>query len=104
MKTIQEIQLSGFDEMGEPVIQVMDDRSIHLQFEFMPPSDIDENGIEFFDDFDAQLAKAIGLPVIWDDRERFIIEVPQADTIDKIRHFIENYRWILWPKICYNTS
>lgn len=92
MKTTQEIQLSGFDEMGEPVIQVMDDRSIHLQFEFMPPSDIDENGIEFFDDFDAQLSSAIGLPVIWDDRERFIIEIPQPDTIDKIRHFIENYR------------
>jgi len=92
METIQKIQLSGFDELGEPVIQVMTDRSIHLQFEFMPPSDIDENGMEFFDDFDVQLANAIGLPVIWDDRERFIIENPQPDTIDKIRHFIENYR------------
>ena len=92
METIQEIQLSGFDEMGEPVIQVMADRRIYLQFEFMPPSDIDENGMEFFDDFDVQLAKAIGLPVIWDDRERFIIENSQPDTIDKIRHFIENYR------------
>lgn len=92
MKTIQEIQLSGFDELGEPVIQVMDDRSLYLQFEFMPPSDIDENGLDFFDDFDAQLSNAIGLPVIWDDRERFIVENPQPDTIDKIRHFIETYR------------
>jgi len=92
METIQEIQLSGFDEMGEPVIQVMTDRSIHLQFKFMPPSDIDENGMEFFDDFDVQLANAIGLSVIWDDQERFIIENSQPDTIDKIRHFIENYR------------
>ncbi len=92
MKTIQEIQLSGFDELGEPVIQVMDDRSLYLQFEFMPPSDIDENGLDFFDDFDAQLSNAIGLPVIWDDRERFIIENPQPDTIAKIRHFIETYR------------
>jgi hypothetical protein len=88
----REIQLSGFDEMGEPVIQVMTDRSLHLQFEFMPPSDIDENGMEFFDDFDQQLSKAIGLPVIWDDRERFIIEAPNPDTIDKIRSFIEQYR------------
>ena len=98
METVQEIQLSGFDEMGEPVIQVMSDRSVHLQFEFMPPSDIDENGIEFFDDFDAQLAKAIGLPVIWDDQERFIIEDFQPDTIDKIRHFIETYRWAVSPR------
>ena len=59
MEIIQKIQLSGFDELGEPVIQVMADRSICLHFEFMPPSDIDENGIEFFDDFDAQLSKAI---------------------------------------------
>jgi hypothetical protein len=88
----REIPLSGFDEMGEPVIQVMTDRSLHLQFEFMPPSDIDENGMEFFDDFDQQLSKAIGLPVIWDDRERFIIETPAPDTIDKIRSFIEHYR------------
>lgn len=92
METIQEIQLSGFDELGEPIIQVMADRSICLQFEFMPPSDIDENGIEFFDDFDAQLSNAIGLPVIWEDGERFFIENPHPDTIDKIRHFIETYR------------
>jgi hypothetical protein len=88
----QEILLSGFDDLGEPVIQLMDDRSLHLLFEFMPPSDIDENGMDFFDDFDAQLSKAIGLPVIWDDRERFIIENPEPDTVEKIRQFIETYR------------
>lgn len=88
----QEIQLSGFDELGEPVIQVMRDRSLHLLFEFMPPSDIDENGMDFFDDFDVQLSKAIGLPVLWEDRERFIISNPNPDTIDKIRSFIEHYR------------
>lgn len=88
----QEIQLSGFDELGEPIIQVMNDRSLHLIFEFMPPSDIDENGMDFFDDFDHQLSQAIGLPVIWEEQERFIISEPKPDTIDKIRDFIEHYR------------
>lgn len=89
---VQEIDFCNFDSNGEPFLQVMSDGSLVLVFEFMPPSDVPEDGYEIFDDFDAQISKAIGLPVTWDDREVMIIEQPQEDTIDRLKQFIEHYR------------
>lgn len=90
---VQTIQLSGFDPNGEPVIRVMADGSLHVVFEFMPPSfaeDVDDLGP--FKDFDKQMERAIGVPVAWEDREVFMIRQSNADTVDKIRAFVEGYR------------
>lgn len=88
-----EIALSGFDTEGEPTIRVMSDGSLQLLFEFMPPSYAeDENESAKFEDFDVQLERSIGLPVLWEDREFFRIESPGADTVEKIREFVERYR------------
>ena len=38
------------------------------------------------------MEEAIGVRVVWEDREFFLIPKPKADTIDKIRAFIESYR------------
>lgn len=91
---IQEICLSGFDPDGEPVLRVMDNGTLWLVFSFFPPSLAYEEQHDPFEDedFDKQLAQAIGVPVIWDDREVFLIQRPKADTIERIRAFIEGYR------------
>jgi hypothetical protein len=88
---VEVIPLLGFDAEGEPEIRVMSDGSLYVAFNFMPPSWAEDNP-EPFADFDQQLTKALDLPVEWDDRELFRIERPRADTVERIRRFIETYR------------
>ncbi len=81
---IQKISLSGFDPEGEPKIRVMSDGSLVVVFEFMPPSfapELPGGDLGSFSDFDKQMERAIGVPVLWDDREFFIIRAPKDDTI-----------------------
>ncbi|MBI3461568.1 MAG: hypothetical protein HY000_00695 [Planctomycetes bacterium] len=90
---VQEIQLSGFDREGEPVIRVMADGCLYVVFEFMPPSYLeDAEGLGPFKDLDKQIERAIGVPVAWEDREVFLIRQPKADTVGKIRTFVDGYR------------
>lgn len=92
---VQEIRISGFDDQGEPVIRVMGDGSLSVMFQFMPPSDVpDEESADLgsYQDFDKQLASAVGTEVIWQDREVLNIPKPKRDTIDRLRQFLEGYR------------
>lgn len=84
------IELTGFDPDGEPEIRIMADGSLYVVFNFMPPSYANDEGD--FSDFDKQFEQAAGVPVLWDDREVFVIFQPQKDTISRIRTFIEGYR------------
>jgi hypothetical protein len=88
---IDVIPLAGFDSEGEPEIRVMKDGSLYVVFNFMPPSWAEDRA-EPFDDVDKQLSKAIGLPVLWEDREFFRIERPAADTVERIRRFLAAYK------------
>jgi hypothetical protein len=87
---IETITLEGFDPEGEPEIRIMDNGSLELVFNFMPPSWAEENP-EAFDDFDAQLSEALDLEVLWEDRELFLIEEPGEDTVERIRQFLVEY-------------
>jgi len=84
------IPLTGFDPDGEPEIRQMADGSLHIVFNFMPPSWAEDDPTPF-DDFDQQLSRAIGLPVQWEDREVFRIEKPTGDTVARIRQFLASY-------------
>jgi hypothetical protein len=62
-------------------------------FNFMPPSFVPEDqDLGPFADFDKQLERAAGVPVVWDDREVFVIQQPKPATIERVRKFIEGYR------------
>ncbi len=93
MEVARTIKLSGFDSQGDPEIRVLTDGTLYIVFNFMPPSDFEDH--DYFGpyhDFDRQMSCAIGVPVIWDDREFFFVESPQADTIDRLVRFVSNYR------------
>lgn len=85
--SIEVIPIAGFDPEGEPEIQVMADGSLSIVFELMPPSWAEDDP-DLFDDFDEQLSDAIGLPVVWEDREVFVIERPANETIEKVKRFL----------------
>lgn len=85
------IPLAGFDPDGEPEVRVMADGSLSVVFNFMPPSWA-EDAPERFDDFDRQLAAAVGVPVEWEDREFFRVPHPAANTVERVREFLASYR------------
>lgn len=86
----QTIELSGFDEEGEPELRLMKNGHLYVVFNFMPPSDCEDE--EAFDSFDEEMARATGVEVEWEDREMFLIQSPQADTVERVTAFILGYR------------
>ena len=88
---VEVIALAGFDPKGEPEIRVMANGSLYIVFNFMPPSWAEE-APDRFDDFETQLAKAVDLPVQWEDREFFRIEQARKDTVKRIQHFLTEYK------------
>jgi hypothetical protein len=72
----------------------MDDGTFCLVFNFMPPSDVEDREEAFFDQFDQELQRALGVPVVWEDRERFVIPSPKEDTIERVTAFIKTCRRI----------
>lgn len=87
-----ETRVAGFDTGGEAVIRKMPDGSLWLILNTMPPSDAREGEEDLFDRFDTHLQGAIGAPVIWDDRERFVIPAPADDTAARIKRFLQTCR------------
>ncbi|OWK45379.1 hypothetical protein [Fimbriiglobus ruber] len=88
---VEVIFLVGFDPEGEPQIRCIADGSLFIVFNFMPPSWA-EYTPERFDNFDRQLAVAIGVNVEWEDREVFRIQTPAPDTVTRVREFLGAYR------------
>lgn len=88
----QTIPLSGFDPAGGPEIRVMTDGTVCLVLNFMPPSDMEEEEESFFDHFDQELEKAVGVPVTWEDRERFLFQSAHEDTVPRLTAFIKQCR------------
>jgi hypothetical protein len=87
--------LTGFDPQGEPEIRRDASGNLRLVFNFMPPSwaaEADSGTLGPFKDFDAQLQAAINHRVVWEDRELFLIEEPQADTPARIQAFLIEVR------------
>jgi hypothetical protein len=89
------VTLSGFEPGAEPVLREMRDGSLLLVFAFMPPrvTEGDPAKARRFDlnTFGAEVERAAGVPVAWDDKEVFVVKRPRGDTIERIRGFLQNY-------------
>jgi hypothetical protein len=93
MDVVRTIALPGFDSQGDPEIRVLADGTLYVVFNFMPPSDFEErDDMGPYQDFDAQMSAAAGVPVTWEDREFFRVDSPRSDTIDRLAVFISGYR------------
>jgi hypothetical protein len=87
--------LGGFDPEAEPIVREMRDGSLLLVFGFLPPlvAETDASKARRFDldRFGDEIAKALDVPVTQDDREVFVIQKPEEDTVEKVRHFLASY-------------
>lgn len=89
------ITLAGFEPGAEPVLCEMRDGSMLLVFAFIPPrvTEGDAAKGKRFDlnTFGADIERAVGVPVAWDDKEVFVIQQPRANTVERIRKFLQSY-------------
>lgn len=88
---VKELLLHSFDQPEPPLLQIHDNGLMYLIFEGFPP----ENGKlsdEQCEHFEEILSAFIGVPVIHDDRELFIIEDNSQRTIDLVSDFFEQFK------------
>jgi hypothetical protein len=91
-RLIEEIEITGFDPDGEPVIQRWADGAIVILFNAMPPFFAEDGGTEAeFENFETTIGFVLGVDVLRDDREVFVIQMPREDTIAKAKAWLENY-------------
>ena len=84
--------VSGFTTDQEPVISEMSDGSLEVEFSEMPPIDARDEEMSLFDKFDKVMQEAIGVEVVWEDRDLFIIPKPLPCTADDIVCFLQECR------------
>ncbi len=89
---VRVVSLTGFDPEGEPEIRVMADGTLCVAFNTMPPDDATPEEDELFERFDKEMAKAIGVEVMWQDRESFRVPTPTENTVDAITAFVATCR------------
>ena len=89
---VESIPLAGFDPEGEPEVQRLADGSLRLLFEFMPPSFTDGHDASLFADLDTRMSKALGVQVLWEDRETLAIAAPREDTLARLKQYLAEMR------------
>ena len=90
---IEEIAVNGFDPEGEPAIKKWSDGTLWIHFEAMPPFFAEDDKTENeFEAFELKIQDALGVDVLRDDREVFIIKQPNPDTAEKAKAWLEAYR------------
>jgi hypothetical protein len=95
----EELEVGDFGG-AKPSLTLRKSGTIYLIVEVPPFYDGDGNEIDGDEDFpevmefENLIAEYIGTPVDRDDREVFVIKKPNADTLIKVKEFIENY-WTL---------
>src|SRR6187549_2777953 len=95
----QEIEVGDFGG-AQPSLTLRKSGHVYLIVEMPPFVDGDGKDIDGDDDFpetwefENLIAEYTGVPVDREDREIFIIRKPNADTINKVKEFLDNY-WAL---------
>lgn len=90
------INIEGFDENGEPEIRIYDDNHIELVFASLPPlnGDFKNKDSSYWNTFENVISKYLGITVLRVKNEIFIINHPNANTVKKLKEYLENYWFI----------
>lgn len=95
LKVVETIPLPGFEEdsVNDPEIRRMSNGSFFVVFNCMPPC-FEPNAEQWYAslgpyaEFDDELQRAVGVEVVWEDREFFRIANPKSDTVAKLAKFV----------------
>jgi hypothetical protein len=80
----------GFDKHAEPELRMDENGALEILFNHMPPLNTKghEREPELFDHLEKDMAWYLGLEVQRDDREKFIIPLPSANTADAVAMYL----------------
>ena len=87
-ESVESIRLPEID--GGTRIDRMDDGSLRLRMDMMPPAWAREG--DSFDSFQSDLERSLGSPVEGLDKELFAVRSPGPDAIEAIRRFLRELR------------
>ncbi|MET3131525.1 hypothetical protein AAKU55_001787 [Oxalobacteraceae bacterium GrIS 1.11] len=89
--TFREFKMHGFDENAEPVVRLMDDRSLRLVFCSMPPRNPVLGARFDMDAFGEQLQHSVNAEIVWDDRDVFYIQSTIPSNVREISNFLSRF-------------
>lgn len=86
-------KIKGFDRQGEPELRAGENGGLELVFNFMPPTTAagEERSPELFEHFEKVLSTHLGVAVLRDDRETFVIAAPHEDTGARIVAYLSSF-------------
>jgi hypothetical protein len=85
--------IKGFDRQGEPELRAGENGALELVFNFMPPMTAagEERSPDLFEHFEKILSTHLGVAVVRDDRETFVIAAPHEHTGAKLAKYLSSY-------------
>jgi hypothetical protein len=85
--------VSGFDRNGEPELHLTDDDVLHIQFSMMPPElkSGEARRPELFETFEITLSQFLGLPVLRDDKETFLVLNATPEIAKRLAQYLERF-------------
>jgi hypothetical protein len=90
MNTIKEIEIKNYPEDNTPIIRVFDDGTSYLLIDEWPMEDDDRFSEDEVDNFEEILFELLGVEVLQEDRDRFIIFSNDLKLMEKLKTYLES--------------
>lgn len=90
MNLITEIKIKNYPEENTPIINVFDDNISYLLIDEWPMENENKFSKNEIDNFEEILSELLGVEVIQEDRDRFVILTSDLQIIKKLQFYLEN--------------
>lgn len=90
MNLITEIKIKNYPEENTPIINVFDDNISYLLIDEWPMENENKFSKNEINNFEEILSELLGVEVIQEDRDRFVILTSDLQIIKKLQFYLEN--------------
>lgn len=90
MNVIKEIEIKNYPEDNTPIVRVFDDGTSYLLIDECPMEDDNRFSENEVNNFEKILSSLLGVRVIQEDRDRFVIFTSEKSIIEKLINYMEN--------------
>lgn len=90
MNLIKEIDIKNYPEDNTPTINILDDGTSYLLIDEWPIEDDNRFSKNEIDNFEKILSELLGVKVIQEDRDRFVILTSDLQIIENLKIYLES--------------
>lgn len=90
MNLIKEIDIKNYPEDNTPTINILDDGTSYLLIDEWPIEDDNRFSKNEIDNFEEILSELLGVKVIQEDRDRFVILTSDLQIIENLKIYLES--------------